>query len=243
MKRKIVFISFLVLIGFIAPAQEFTITKVELLEQSIVVHYDLLDTARNKAYVIYAYSSKDQFLNPLQKVSGDVGPEIRPGKNKRLEWRAKEELGDTFEGGVEIEIRGRLYVPFIRIENLSQGVSVRRGVKKKLVWSGGRTQYLNFNLVRDEKIIETITNIPNTREYDLLLPTSIKPGKNYYFIVTDSKIKDQVYKSNMFHVKRKVPLLLKVVPGAAIVAAALLLAPKSKNRELEKPLPPPTDLE
>src|SRR6267142_4555464 len=173
-------------------AQEFKINKVEMTPETIILHYDLIDSTENRAYIVNVFSSRDQFVNPLQKLRGDFGIEVRPGLNKRIEWNAKEELGANYEGGFELEVRGRVYIPFITFENLAAGLSIKRGVKKKLTWSGGTKQYLNFNLYKVEKPVEVFPNISNTHEYDLLLPMNIKPGKGYYFIVSDSKNKDQV---------------------------------------------------
>jgi hypothetical protein len=44
----------------------------------------------------------------------------------------------------------------------------------------------------------------------------VKPGKGYYFLVSDTKNKDQVMKTPMFEVRRKVPLVVKVIPIAII---------------------------
>ena len=237
-------LSSLILLPASINAQEFKINKVEMTPETIILHYDLIDTTRNRAYVVNVFSSRDQFISPLQKVRGDFGLEVRPGLNKRIEWSAKEELGATFEGGFELEIRGRVYIPFIKFENLVSGLSIKRGVKKKLTWSGGAKQYLNFNLYRNDKPVEVFPNIANTHEYDLLLPTSIKPGKGYYFMVSDSKNKDQVMKSAPFQVKRKVPLALKIAPAIIILATI----PKwsdwfggGGSDDLAPPLGPPAD--
>src|SRR4249919_2005967 len=49
-------------------AQEFTIKKVELTGESIILHYDLIDTIKARTYSINVYSSKDNFMSPLQKI-------------------------------------------------------------------------------------------------------------------------------------------------------------------------------
>ena len=233
------FLTILLAGPLLGQAQEFKISKVELTPETIILHYDLIDTTKNRAYVVNVFSSKDQFINPLQKVRGDRGIEVRPGMNKRIEWNAKEELGADFEGGFELEIRGRVYIPFITFENLD-GAVIKRGVKKKLTWTGGTKQYLNFNLYKDGKQVDVFTNISNTHEYDLLLPKNIKPGKGYYFVVSDSKNKDQVMKSPGFQIKPKIPLALKAIPFLAI-GAVIYFWPDKKSNELAAPQDPPTD--
>src|SRR6188768_255709 len=84
--------------AFAVRAQEFTIKKVEITGESVILHYDLIDTVKARTYSINLYSSKDSYLAALQKVKGDVGLEVRPGVNKKIIWNSKEELGPVFHG-------------------------------------------------------------------------------------------------------------------------------------------------
>jgi len=234
----------LTLIPLLVAAQEFKINKVELTPETIILHYDLIDSTENRAYIVNVFSSRDQFIAPLQRVRGDFGIEVRPGLNKRIEWNAKEELGANYEGGFELEVRGRVYIPFITFENLAAGLSIKRGVKKKLTWSGGTKQYLNFNLYKNEKPVDVFPNVSNTHEYDLVLPMNVKPGKGYYFVVTDSKNKDQVMKSPVFQIKRKIPLALKLAPALIILGTIPIWSTwfgGKKSNDLSTPPPPPGD--
>lgn len=217
--RGVKYLSTLIgsLIVSLAQAQDFTINKVELTGESIILHYSLIDTTKSRTYSINVYTSRDNFIAPLQKVKGDVGLEVRPGQNKKIIWSSREELGATFQGDVEIEIRGRVYIPFIKFDGFQDGQVIKRGKPKSITWSGGtRQNILNFTLYKGEKNIDVIPNVANSGSYDLTLPTSVKPGSGYYFIVSDSKNKDQMMKTNEFKVKRKVPLLLKLLPVAII---------------------------
>jgi len=222
-------------------AQEFTIRKVEFTPETIVLHYDLLDTAKGHTYTISVYSSTNNFNTALQKVKGDVGMEVRPGYNKKIAWSSKEELGSTFKGDVELEIRGRVYVPFIKFDGFQEEQVIKRGKVRTITWSGGTTRnLLNFNLYRkgkeEDEYIDVIPNIPNTGSYDMIIPKSVKPGKGYYFLINDSKNKDQAIRTQPFQVKRKVPLSLTLAPVIAVGAAGyLFLKPSSKTVELEGP--------
>lgn len=222
-------------------AQEFLIHKVELTAETVVIHYNLIDTTRERRYTVNVYSSKDNFLAPLQKILGDAGLEVTPGLNRKITWRSKEELGSTFSGDVEIEIRGRVYIPFIRFNDFQENMAIKRGKAKTLTWTGGtRQNILNFAIYKDDKFVDVIPNIANAGSYDVVLPTSIKPGKNYYFMVSDSKNKDQVMKTKNFTVKRKLPLVAKVLPVALVATIVPLLTGGSdSSRDLETPPGPP----
>lgn len=232
---------FLVLVCRTAYPQEFAIHKVEITAESVVIHYNLVDTTSQRRYTVNVYSSKDNFLAPLQKVSGDVGLEVSPGLNRKISWSSKEELGSAFNGDIEVEIRGRVYIPFIRFNDFQENMAIKRGKAKTLTWTGGtRQNILNFAIYRDNKYVDVIPNIANAGSYDMVLPTAIKPEKNYYFLVSDSKNKDQVMKTSNFTVKRKIPLFIKVVPVVLIAALIPSLAGGgSGNQELETPPDPP----
>lgn len=230
------------MLSLMSNAQEFYINKLEITSENLIIHYDLVDTAKNRTYTVNVFSSKDNFLSPMQKMKGDVGLEVKPGNNRRIVWASKEELGSSFNGDIELEIRGRVYIPFIRFDGFQDGQVFKRGRAKSITWSGGtRQNILNFALYKGDTYVDVIPNVANSGSYDLILPTSIKPGSGYYFMVSDSKNKDQVMKTNQFKVKRKVPLLLKVLPVALIAAVVPSLAGGSSNSsELGGPPEPPS---
>lgn len=242
--ERIVFVVAVIFASFVSEnisAQEFSIKQVEMQGDQLALHYDLIDTTRGHTYSIYVYSSKDNFLNALEKISGDAGLEVKPGKNRKIVWNAREELGPTFAGEVELEIRGRLYIPFIRFEGF-QDVEVRkRGVPFLVKWSGGtRQNILNFQLYQGDKLKYTFPNAPNNSEQKITIPTTVKPGNGYYFRISDTKNKDQVVITPQFGIKRKIPLALKVVPVLLVGGAIYLLLPDPQPDPIEGPPGTPT---
>jgi len=225
-----------------ARAQEFTINQVEVNAESLIVHYDLIDTVKARVYTITVFSSKDNFLNPLQKVKGDVGLEVKPGTNKKIIWSAKEELGATFKGEMELEVRGKVYIPFVKFNDFDKGRIFKRGRPTTLTWAGGtRQNILNFKLYKGDELITVIPNVANSGNYDLVLPTSVKAGDGYHFIIADSKNRDQMMITPEFGVRRKYPLLLKAVPVVLIGSLIPLLIPEPAPDEIESPFDPPGD--
>ena len=238
MKTRTFIIGLFCLMATVSRGQEFSIRTTEITADEVIVHYDLLDTTRNRTYTVFVYSSRDNFLTPLTKLSGDVGIEVRPGVNRRIVWSSKEELGATFDGEVELEIRGRVYIPFIRFEGF-QEISVRKRTVPFLVkWSGGtRQNILDFQLWRGNKLVYTFPNIPNAYEYKLVIPRSVRPGEDYYLRITDTKNKEQVVTTPKFIVKRKIPLLVKVLPVLGVGYLAYVLTKKEPD-VAEAPGPP-----
>ncbi len=198
-------------------AQQFDIKRVELANQQVIIHYDLNDTIPGRSYTLNVYSSTDNYLNPLQQLKGDIGMEVKPGYDKKISWDAKAELGDDFNGSVALEIRGRIYVPFVYFSSFNDYKSFKRGKPYEITWSGGTSRnILNFDLYRKEKKVATFANVANVGYYKMVLPKDTKPGKGYTFRVSDTKNKNEVVYTSAFKVKRKSPLLLKIIPLAVL---------------------------
>lgn len=240
LRRSVAVAVVLLALGEFTYGQEFNIRKVELAGENLNIYYDLRDTVAGHTYTINAYSSIDNFVNPLTKVSGDLGLQVRPGLNKKIVWNAKQELGPEFEGKVGLEIRGKIFIPFVQLKNFSEYKVFKRLRKYPITWSGGTTRnVLNFDLIRNDKVVYTFAGIGNDGNYDLIFPGDTRPGKNYHLRISDSKNRDEVIVTEQFTIRRKFPLLLKVIPLAAAGAVIYLLLPEPPEEEIVDPSTPP----
>lgn len=225
---KINLVLALLFVNVYIYAQQFTIRRVEIFGDKVNLYYDLSDDTQLRNYTIALYSSRDNYISALEKVSGDIGLEVKPGGNRKIVWNAKEELGTDFEGKIGLEVRGRVYIPFVRLDGLHK--SFKRDKPYELTWTGGTQQnILNFELYKGESKVTTFPNIANVGHYTLTMPLSVKPGKGYKFKITDSRNKDQIVYSQSFGVTRKIPLLLKGVPVALLSGGIYLLTSGSKE--------------
>lgn len=210
--------------------QTVSISNIEFVDNQVHLTYNLEDSIVGRYYSIRLYSSEDNFINPLQKVSGEIGLEIKPGFSKKVIWDASKELGSSFDGKVALEVRGRVFVPFINMEGFEDIQTIKRQRDYNIIWTGGRPQnILNFNLYKGEQKVQTFANIANVGHYNLQLPAHTKPGKNYRFVVSDIKNKDEVVRTAEFRVKRKIPLVVKIVPAAILTSAIAYFASQSSS--------------
>lgn len=218
-------------------AQTFTIDRFERAGDDLIIHYNLADTIKNRVYTINLYASTDNYINPLTKVEGDLGLEVKPGGNRKIIWHAKEELGAAFKGSVALEVRGKLYVPFVRLSAFEDFRKFKRKKDYKITWTGGRdNQVLNFDLYKGDKKITTYPNIANVGNYNLRFE-GVRPGRNYKLKITDTKNKDDVVISEPFKIKRKTPLLLKAIPILGLGFALVQLTPITINDIVDPPTP------
>jgi hypothetical protein len=218
--------GFLLALGCISfltvSAQTVTIKKVELAGEKIIVYYDLDDSNPNNEYKLDLYSSADNFVAPLTKVKGDIGLEIKPGIGRKVEWSIREELGG-YKGKISLEIRGKVYIPFVKLQNFDTERSYKRGKSYAINWKPGNTNPINIELYKGGQRIDGAMGVPNNGGHTFYFPSHAKKGNDYRLKITDTKNSDDVLYSADFQVKPKVPLAVKVLPVLAIGAAVVVL--------------------
>ena len=239
MKRFLLVFALMVFISVVGICQTITIKKIELAGEKVIVHYDLEDSNPNNEYQLNLYSSKDNYATALTKVTGDVGGEIKPGTAKKIVWNLLEELGG-YKGRLSLEIRGKVYVPFAKIQSFDVTKSYKRGKNLNLNWKAGSTNPVHIELFKGSQRIQGELNHPNNGSYLMSIPGSVKPGKDYRIKITDAKNSEEAVYTGYFKVAPKMPLLLKVLPVLAVGGAVAFLAGGSKGGENP---PPDTSIE
>ncbi len=220
MKRLLQFALLLLASG--AFAQTVIIKTVELAGDKIIVHYELDDSNPNHEYQLNLYSSKDNFAAPLKKVTGDVGNEIKPGINKKIEWNIREEMGG-YKGRISLEVRGKIYSPFVKLQNFDVTKKYKKGKSFNLTWKPGNTNPINIELYKGTDRVIGEVNHPNNGAYTMFVPAHAKPGKDYRLKISDAKNNSDVIYTEYFKVTPKIPLVVKLLPIVVVggVVAAL----------------------
>ena len=232
--------SFVFFLNIKSYGQEVTISKVELLSNGdVVIHYNLVDENTERRYALYLYASTDNFIQPLELVEGDVGVNLAIGERKKIIWHAKDELGADFVGGLSLELKGNLYVPFISMDSFEDYKVFKRGKAYDLSWTGGRPDnILNFELYQGNNKIKVFEERPNVRNTTLVIPKDVKPGE-YRFKISDSRNQDEVIFTSNFQIKRKVPLAVTIGSGVVVGGAAVALIQLLGTGEEDKIGDPP----
>lgn len=213
-------------------AQQIGIKRVEIAGRNIVVHYDLDDSNPNHLYHIQLFSSQNNFSTALTRVTGDVGGDIKPGTDKQIVWHIGEELG-PYKGRISLEIRGRVYVPLLRLTNFNARKKYKRGKSYVFTWQPGNQNLVNLALYKgDQQLFADV--VPNNGRYELTFPAKAKPGKDYTIRFIDSRDNQLSVETPQFSVTQKIPLYIKALPLAA-GAAVYLLLPKPKETGIPDP--------
>jgi hypothetical protein len=219
-------------------AQNIVVKRIELENDMLNLYYDLTDSLNSHTYAMSLYSSQDNFNAKEQRVTGDIGLGIKPGANHKITWSAKEVLGADFKGKIRLELRAKMFVPFLQMDAMKN--SYKRGRDISLAWKADSApSVLNFDLYKGDKLVHSFANITNVGHTILRIPTSVKPGKDYYYKISDLNNKDQMVVTQTFGIKRKTPLLLKVLPIALIGGGAAILGGGGGSSNSSSAIPDP----
>lgn len=216
-------------------AQTFSIKRTEQSPDGLILYYDLVDIDKSRTYLIQVFSSHNSFATALQKISGDVGINVKPGLNKKITWSAKSELGNSFVGDVQLEVRVKLYVPAINVISQIDDV-VKRTKSVPVDWAtettGGK---LKFELYQEDKLVKTFSGIHNSGQTKIKIPASIPPGTGYYFSLTLESAPENFTKTNEFEVRKRFSTLTKIAPIAIVAGVIFILMPDKESSEVEGP--------
>jgi hypothetical protein len=219
-----IWLSALLLLVQYTHAQKVDITWVEIAGSKIIVHYNLETSNPNHEFSVSLFTSRDNFSAPLTKVTGDVGNEVKPGKDKKITWDVIAELGN-FRGDLELEIRGRVFVPFMKLVNFDADRKYKRGKSYPLTWiSSEMSGQVDIELYDGQTRVTSDRGVPNTGKFEWFLPGSVKPGKDYQLKFTNVKNRDEVIYSGTFAVVPKVPMAVKGLIGLAVIGGGVAAA-------------------
>ncbi len=222
-------------------AQQISLEWIELSGNKVIIHYDLIDNNPNHQYMINLYSSQDKFTNPITKVSGDVGQDVRPGEDKAITWDITRELG-VFKGRLTFEIRGRVFIPFVRLQPFDKGETFVRGKTYPLNWtSGNLSGQVNIELYKGQTRIPIENGMANVGKYEWNIPSGLKPGSDYTLRFTNTKDLNDYVVSMPFTIKAKYPLAAKIglaVTAGAGIAFMLLSGGDTPTTTPDQSLPP-----
>ncbi|MFN3840709.1 MAG: Ser-Thr-rich GPI-anchored membrane family protein [Cyclobacteriaceae bacterium] len=217
-------IACFLLAALTSGAQTVAISWVEIAGTKIIVHYDLETSNPNHEFTISLFSSKDNFSAPLTKVTGDVGNEIKPGKDKRIIWDVVAELG-SFKGDLELEVRGKIFVPFMRLTNFDTSKKYKRGKSYPLTWtSGNMGGQIDIELYDGQTRVNSDRGVSNSGKFEWVIPGSVKPGSNYRLKFTDTKNREEVIFTKEFKIVPKTPMAAKALIGLAVVGGGVAAA-------------------
>lgn len=233
----------LLLLALLSPLATFS-QKLENLKaipqgEKIIVTYDISSDFPGDKYDIALYASSNNFSSPLQRVTGDVGRGQAEGKGKRIEWDAKNELGN-YKGELSFEVRAEVIAAFALKHEV---ISAKRGKSIQLDWRGGaKNQDVKIELLKEGVVQGVVGTVSNNGTYNWAIASSEKTGVGYQLRFVNGK---EIVTTQPFSIKHKIPMVVKVLPLVAVgIIVALSGGSKPSNDATTKDssLEPPPDM-
>ena len=225
-------------LGFsVTHAQDLKITEVFRQGDFVHIVYDLYDTDVTHKYQISLYSSLDDYVVPLTAVEGAIGVDIAIGGNKEVIWNVRKEYGDAFQDVVSLELKGKLYIPFVTLNDFEDFKEIKRDRPYLITWQAGRgSNVLTWDLYNsDNEKVHTFTNVANAGEYEMIIPRDVKPGKGYSIRISDQNNKEDLVITPTFELKRKIPLYVPSTASGITLGAVFFLANFLQNTQDTEP--------
>lgn len=200
-----------------------------------MITYDLNATEAGQKFKVSLFSSHDNYTQPLALLTGDAGDNVLPGKNHRVTWDVKNSVPPDFEGEIRIKVKAARLVPVpepIKTEAASKLVikpliqnSYKKGSTIEMSWAGGLAgDKLIIELLKGGEVRQKIAEKANSPQtWSWRVPKDMKAGKDYVVSVTNSSRGGDRATSQVFSIKPKIPLLLKIAPVIAVGGALAFL--------------------
>ena len=202
MKRALIIIG---LVGSISAfAQKLENLKAIGQGDKIIISYDINGAFEGDKVNVQLYGSHNDYSIPIQRISGDYGNGIAPGKGKKIEWETKAELGN-YAGEISFEIRAEVIAVFALTKSLTKA---KRGKTLNLKWRGGdKNENVKIELLKAGKVQGTLGTVANTGSYLWKLPAKQTLGKDYALRMANAK---EIINSSAFSIQPKYPMWMKI---------------------------------
>jgi hypothetical protein len=242
MKIYLGLLLFFCLFTFQTFGQRVTNVRAQARGNLVTITYDLQGTIIGQLYTVEVFSSHNEMAQPLVQVRGEVGPDMKPGINKVIEWGSMKELGD-YDGEISLEVRATLTFSPIRFTTPKSNAIYKRGKSYKFNWLGALpNENLQLELYSDTTRQYEIGRLLNKGVYQWEIPVNASPGKTYRLKIASVDKPSNFVFSNYFTIKRKTPTAWKLVPVGVITGTVLYLILKGDKTtptvEEDLPLPP-----
>lgn len=219
-----------IIMSNLAVCQQVTNIRADMQGDVVNIHYDLLGNTSSEQYRIELYASHNNYSQPLQQTSGDVGENITPGSDKLISWRPTDELQD-FQGDIIFEVRATLMGSYFRFVSPVSSDKIKKGKTINIRWEGGNnSDKVKVELLQLNKTVSTLNDeMSNNGRLFWTVPKSMKPGKGFRIRVTSTTIPTNTGISPTFSISGGIPVFVlvgvPVVIGSTIAAILLFKKP------------------
>ena len=239
MIRRFTVVVWFFILGFHVKGQIIENFRQEIIGDEVNIYFDLIANIEGQIFEVVLYcSDSTTYSQRLYFATGDVGKNVKPGKDKRVVWTNEEELTTYSLEDLTFEIKANIQSSSLYfIHPRDRNAVFKRGTTEKIEWLGGDiNESLVIELYRYDTRQKVIANTSNKGNIFWNVPNDLRPGVNYQLrLSVANKPSDPVF-SSKFQVRRKIPNALKFISAGIIVGAtAFLISNGEENNELPGP--------
>lgn len=242
LKIVIVLIGLLTVIS-VAQAQKVENAAAQIVEEDLIITFDLMP--KESIHELYQITIMAHFGNVTKEMQVKEGSlsDVRPGNRLQFVFSGEENF-KNIKGEVDFSITAKMTFSPIRFISPEKNGSGKKGKPMDIKWKGGLEEdNYSIDLLRKGQLVSTIeTQIePPAHIWDI--PKSTKAGSKYKFMLKSNTNPAQSIISGEFRIKRKIPLVVKVLPAAVLIGVGyILLKDSGSGSEGGDSFPNPPDL-
>ena len=210
----------------------------------LVIVFDLMP--RESIYELYdvIITAYDGNREKILKMKDQDASDVRPGNRLRFVIPGKENF-QNFRGNVDFDIKVKMTYSPIRITAPVKRKKWIKGKSMDIKWRGGlEGERFTLELYKDFDHVSSIGTNVTSNEIKWDIPRDVKPGGKYAIRITsDSNNGNQVFSSE-FKIRRKIPVVVKILPALLLGSVvAVLIGSSGKDEGFPNPpeLPDPTN--
>ena len=224
MRQIFITVTLMLLFGYVS-AQEITNVRAATEGTTVAIYYDLAGKSESDVFGVQIFASFNNYVEPLSFISGDVGNRVSTGTGKKANWDFEKELGG-YKGEVTFEVRATMVGGYYEFQIPSSYSKFKKGGLMLINWAGGESsEKVMIDLYKGNIKFATITpSIENEGKFNWTVPKKVSSGGDYKVKITNTTNYNNTGFSAEFKIAPKVPAILKVVVGMAVVGTAAYLA-------------------
>jgi len=221
MKKPAIICAFLCASIF-GYSQKIEHVDVRLDGEDLIITFDLRPKDFvSERYSVDVFSSRDGYTTPLVLTSGE-SKDVRPGNRLQYIINAADNF-TGFRGDLDFKIDAKLTFSPITVTEPLSGRKFKKGSMIQISWRGGLDKdTYELDLYKDDINVSSIESGISTRNYLWVMPKNTKAG-SYKLKVAAGNDPDNAAISTEFIIKKKLPLVVKLLPLFAIGAGVYVL--------------------
>lgn len=220
-------------------AQKVEHADIQQVGDDLIISFDLMPKESIKErYIITLLALHGTDSIALTVKEGSL-TDVRPGNGLQFIVSGKDNLKDI-KGNFDFSVHAKMTYSPIRIQAPKNGQNAKIGKKLNIAWKGGfEADDYSIDLYQSDSLISGLTTQTMDQSFTWNIPKETRKASNYQIRLTSNNHPSQSEISAEFSIKKKIPVVIKVLPVVVLGGVAAILLNKSKESETtEVPNPP-----